>query len=92
MTAGLWLAVLAAFGFSLKAIFVKLAYAAAPVEAVTLLALRMAFALGHELAPHGATASSLPAQHTRLTHIPLIHARQPHPRALPARPHYMTAR
>lgn len=43
--AGVWLAVLAAFGFSLKAIFVKLAYAAAPVDAVTLLALRMAFSL-----------------------------------------------
>jgi len=42
---GIALAVLAAFGFSLKAIFVKLAYAVAPVEAVTLLALRMAFAL-----------------------------------------------
>ena len=43
--AGVWLAVLAALGFSAKAIFVKLAYAAAPVEAVTLLALRMAFSL-----------------------------------------------
>jgi drug/metabolite transporter (DMT)-like permease len=43
--AGVWLAILAAVGFSAKAIFVKLAYAAAPVEAVTLLALRMAFAL-----------------------------------------------
>jgi drug/metabolite transporter (DMT)-like permease len=43
--AGVWLAILAAFGFSLKAIFVKLAYASAPVEAVTLLALRMAFSL-----------------------------------------------
>ncbi len=32
-------------GFSAKAIFVKLAYAPAPVEAVTLLALRMAFPL-----------------------------------------------
>ncbi|MCP5267966.1 MAG: DMT family transporter [Zoogloeaceae bacterium] len=42
---GLALAVLAALGFSLKAIFVKLAYAAAPVEAVTLLSLRMVFAL-----------------------------------------------
>lgn len=38
-------AVLAAAGFSLKAIFVKLAYAAYPVEPVTLLALRMGFAL-----------------------------------------------
>ena len=42
---GLWLAVLAAFGFSAKAILVKLAYAAYPVAAVTLLALRMSFAL-----------------------------------------------
>lgn len=42
---GIVLAVLAAFGFSFKAIFVKLAYAAAPVDAVTLLALRMTFAL-----------------------------------------------
>lgn len=38
-------AVLAALGFSLKAIFVKLAYAAGPVDAVTLLALRMGLAL-----------------------------------------------
>lgn len=38
-------AVLAAFGFSLKAIFVKLAYAAAAVDAATLLALRMGIAL-----------------------------------------------
>ncbi|RJF99921.1 DMT family transporter [Noviherbaspirillum saxi] len=38
-------AVLAAAGFSLKAVFVKLAYAAHPVEPLTLLALRMAFAL-----------------------------------------------
>jgi drug/metabolite transporter (DMT)-like permease len=41
---GVVLAVLAALGFSLKAIFVKLAYAW-PVDAVTLLALRMGFAL-----------------------------------------------
>jgi drug/metabolite transporter (DMT)-like permease len=38
-------AVLSATGFSLKAVFVKLAYAAAPVEPLTLLALRMAFGL-----------------------------------------------
>jgi drug/metabolite transporter (DMT)-like permease len=38
-------AVLAAAGFSLKAIFVKLGYAAGPVDALTLLALRMGFAL-----------------------------------------------
>jgi drug/metabolite transporter (DMT)-like permease len=42
---GVALAVLAALGFSFKAIFVKLAYAAAPVDAVTLLSLRMVFAL-----------------------------------------------
>ena len=42
---GVALAVLAAFGFSFKAIFVKLAYAAAPVEAITLLTLRMSFSL-----------------------------------------------
>ncbi len=44
-SAGFWLAVLAAFGFSVKAILVKLAYASYPVAPVTLLALRMAFAL-----------------------------------------------
>jgi drug/metabolite transporter (DMT)-like permease len=38
-------AVLAACGFAMKAVFVKLAYAAGPVEPLTLLALRMAFAL-----------------------------------------------
>ena len=38
-------AVLAALGFSLKAIFVKLAYAAGTVDAITLLALRMALSL-----------------------------------------------
>ena len=45
---GLWLAFGAAFGFSLKAIFVKLAYAVPqphPVDAVTLLSLRMVFSL-----------------------------------------------
>jgi drug/metabolite transporter (DMT)-like permease len=48
---GFWLAIGAAFGFSAKAIFVKLAYLVPPataglshVDAVTLLALRMAFA------------------------------------------------
>lgn len=44
-SAGLWLAVVAAFGFSVKAILIKLAYASYPVAPVTLLALRMAFAL-----------------------------------------------
>ncbi|OAI91965.1 DMT family transporter [Pseudomonas putida] len=38
-------AVMAALGFSLKAIFVKLAYAAGTVDAITLLALRMALSL-----------------------------------------------
>lgn len=42
---GIAMALLAAFGFSLKAIFVKLAYAAAPLEAITLLSLRMGFSL-----------------------------------------------
>lgn len=42
---GIALAVLAALGFSLKAIFVKLAYDAAPVDPVTLLTLRMTYAL-----------------------------------------------
>ncbi|WP_374246950.1 DMT family transporter [Zoogloea sp.] len=42
---GIVLAVLAATGFSFKAIFVKLAYAHAPIDAITLLALRMGFTL-----------------------------------------------
>ena len=42
---GIALAVLASLGFSFKAIFVKLASAAAAVDAVTLLTLRMTFAL-----------------------------------------------
>lgn len=42
---GIAFAILAACGFSFKAIFVKLAYAAAPVDAVTLLSLRMTFSL-----------------------------------------------
>lgn len=42
---GILLAIGAALGFSMKAIFVKLAYAAAPVEAVTLLSVRMVFSL-----------------------------------------------
>lgn len=42
---GVTLAVFAAIGFSAKAIFVKLAYLAAPIDAITLLALRMAFAV-----------------------------------------------
>jgi len=41
---GLFLALVAAFGFSMKAIFVKLAYPYG-VDAITLLALRMGFAL-----------------------------------------------
>ena len=43
--AGFSLAVLAAFGFSFKAIFVKLAYQVAPVDPVTLLMLRMSMSL-----------------------------------------------
>jgi drug/metabolite transporter (DMT)-like permease len=39
------LALLGALGFSGKAIFAKLAYAAAPIDAVTLLALRMLFSM-----------------------------------------------
>lgn len=42
---GIAFAVLAAFGFSFKAILVKLSYTAAPVNAVTLLTLRMTIAL-----------------------------------------------
>ena len=42
---GVSFALLAAIGFSAKAIFVKLAYLVAPVDAITLLALRMAFAM-----------------------------------------------
>jgi drug/metabolite transporter (DMT)-like permease len=42
---GVALATLAALGFSFKAIFVKLAFAAAPVDAVTLLSIRMIFSL-----------------------------------------------
>jgi drug/metabolite transporter (DMT)-like permease len=38
-------AVLSAAGFSLKAIFVKLSYAAGPVDAITILAMRMGLAL-----------------------------------------------
>jgi drug/metabolite transporter (DMT)-like permease len=43
-TTGVWLALFAAFAFSMKAIFVKLAYHW-PIEAITLLTLRMAFSL-----------------------------------------------
>ncbi|MGQ8364320.1 DMT family transporter [Glaciecola sp. 1036] len=42
---GVLLAVLSATGFSLKAIFVKQAYMIAPIEPITLLSLRMIFAL-----------------------------------------------
>lgn len=42
---GRFYAVMSAAGFSLKAVFVKLGYAAGPVDALTLLALRMGFAL-----------------------------------------------
>ncbi|QJP08851.1 DMT family transporter [Pseudomonas multiresinivorans] len=42
---GVFFAVLSATGFSLKAVFVKLSYAAAPVDAITVLAIRMGLAL-----------------------------------------------
>lgn len=42
---GVLFAVLSACGFSLKAVFVKLSYAAAPVDALTVLAIRMGLAL-----------------------------------------------
>ena len=42
---GLWLALLAAAGFSGKAIFVKLSYGAASVDAVILLVLRLVYSL-----------------------------------------------
>jgi drug/metabolite transporter (DMT)-like permease len=42
-SAGIALAVIAAFGFSFKAILIKLAYAWHPVDALTLLALRMLY-------------------------------------------------
>ena len=42
---GVTLAILAAIGFSAKAIFVKLAFVVAPIDAITLLALRMAFSV-----------------------------------------------
>jgi drug/metabolite transporter (DMT)-like permease len=45
MQDGRFYAVLAAAGFSMKAVFVKLGYAAAPVDALTLLAIRMGCAL-----------------------------------------------
>src|SRR4051812_11637754 len=59
--AGVALAMLAAFGFSFKAIFVKLAYGAAPVEAVTLLTLRMSFTLPIVLWVCWSTSRSGPA-------------------------------
>lgn len=58
---GIALAILAAFGFSFKAIFVKLAYAVAPVEAVTLLTFRLSFALPVVLWVGYATGRSAPA-------------------------------
>ena len=45
LDSGVLFAVLSATGFSLKAVFVKLSYAAAPVDAVTVLSLRMGLAL-----------------------------------------------
>ncbi|PMV28279.1 EamA family transporter, partial [Pseudomonas sp. FW305-3-2-15-A-LB2] len=45
LRSGVLFAVLSATGFSLKAVFVKLSYAAAPVDALTVLAIRMGLAL-----------------------------------------------
>jgi len=45
LASGRTLALLSATGFSLKAIFVKLAYAAGPVDTITLLAIRMLLSL-----------------------------------------------
>lgn len=57
---GVALAILAAFGFSFKAIFVKLAYPYG-IDAITLLALRMAFALPVFLWVGWAAARGMPA-------------------------------
>ncbi|TXI76498.1 MAG: DMT family transporter [Dokdonella sp.] len=58
---GIALAVLSALGFSCKAIFVKLAYLAAPVDAVTLLSLRMTLSLPFFVWMSFATTRSAPA-------------------------------
>lgn len=59
---GVTLAVFAAIGFSAKAIFVKLAYLVTPVDAITLLALRMAFSVPVFI---GVALWSAQQQHTR---------------------------
>ena len=66
-------AVLAAAGFSLKAVFVKLAYAAGPVDALTLLAMRMLLALPlFAWLVFSAPASGQPLQRKQLAHIALL--------------------
>lgn len=66
-------AVLAAAGFSLKAVFVKLAYAAGPVDALTLLAMRMLLALPlFAWLVFSAPAGGQPLQRKQLAHIALL--------------------
>lgn len=66
-------AVLAAAGFSLKAIFVKLAYAAGPVDALTLLAMRMLLALPlFAWLAFTAPAGGQPLQRKQIAHIALL--------------------
>ena len=66
-------AVLAAAGFSLKAVFVKLAYAAGPVDALTLLAMRMLLALSlFAWLAFNAPAGGQPLQRKQLAHIALL--------------------
>lgn len=66
-------AVLAAAGFSLKAVFVKLAYAAGPVDALTLLAMRMLLALPlFAWLVFSAPAGGQPLQPKQLAHIALL--------------------
>lgn len=66
-------AVLAAAGFSLKAVFVKLAYAAGPVDALTLLAMRMLLALPlFAWLAFTAPAGGQPLQSKQIAHIALL--------------------
>lgn len=66
-------AVLAAAGFSLKAVFVKLAYAAGPVDALTLLAMRMLLALPlFAWLVFTAPAGGQPLQRKQIAHIALL--------------------
>lgn len=66
-------AVLAAAGFSLKAVFVKLAYAAGPVDALTLLAMRMLLALPlFAWLAFTAPAGGQPLRPKQIAHIALL--------------------